>query len=299
MNRTQTDLLKNSVRILESDSFEDINCLDTAAKTEKRHGYENLKLAYVSCFIVTGRCDFSSSVSEILEIFFGFIYPCTMSKVFISYGEKDYKIAKRLYDDLKASGFDPWMNKENILGGCNRKLEIRRAILESSYFLVLLSEKSLSDTGYFHKELKTALEMLEETPPSGMFILPVRLDACKSAYENLQNIQHTDLFPSYEEGLRQILRALETPGDEKESRRFADKNALGTLVGIRIEGGIHQDTSSAPSRLLIALGLIALACLISMLIFFDRPDIEQNIRGNGNTAVITGDGDVSISRDGE
>ncbi|MCP4106687.1 MAG: toll/interleukin-1 receptor domain-containing protein, partial [Desulfobacteraceae bacterium] len=113
------------------------------------------------------------------------------AKVFISYGEKDYHIAGRLYDDLKNSGFDPWMDKENILAGRNRKLEIRQAIQESSYFLVLLSEKSLSDRGYFHKELKTAFEILDEMPPGKIFILPVRLDACKSAYENLQDIQHT------------------------------------------------------------------------------------------------------------
>ncbi len=66
------------------------------------------------------------------------------AKIFISYGKKDYSTAKRLYDDLKASGFDPWTDKENILGGRNRKQEIRKAIQESSYFLVLLSEKSLS-----------------------------------------------------------------------------------------------------------------------------------------------------------
>ncbi|MCP4345301.1 MAG: toll/interleukin-1 receptor domain-containing protein [Desulfobacterales bacterium] len=159
------------------------------------------------------------------------------AKIFISYGEEDSETAKRLYDDLKASGFDPWMNRENILPGQNRKLEIRQAILESSYFLVLLSEKFISGRGYFQKELKTALEILEQMPPSDIFILPVRLDDCKPSYENLQDIQHTDLFPSYEKGFRKIVRALESPGDEKESRRFVSKSVMGTLAGIRIESG--------------------------------------------------------------
>ncbi len=153
-------------------------------------------------------------------------------KVFISYGEEDYKTAKRLYDDLKASGFNPWMNKENILPGQKQKLEIHRAIQESSYFLILLSEKSLSNRGYFHKELKIALEILDEMPPFKIFILPVRLDACKPAYEILQGIQHTDLFPLYEKGFRQILRALESQGDEKENRRFVDKSVLETLAEV-------------------------------------------------------------------
>ncbi len=249
------------------------------------------------------------------------------AKVFISYRGEDYEIAKRLYDGLKAVGFNPWMDREDILIGQNRKIEIRQAIQESSYFLVLLSEKSLSDRGYFHKELKTALEILDEIPPSDIFILPVRLDACKSVYENLQDIQHTDLFPSYDEGFRQIVRVLESPGDEKESRCFADKRVLEKLAGIRVEsgrdsvfakdsgkagivkdsqggvigdsakveGGIHQHFYQG-TRLWIA---VALFCIAVALIFFGRPDTEQNIRGNNNTAVITGDGDVSISRESE
>ncbi len=217
------------------------------------------------------------------------------AKVFISYRGEDYEIAKRLYDGLKAVGFNPWMDREDILIGQNRKIEIRQAIQESSYFLVLLSEKSLSDRGYFHKELKTALEILDEIPPSDIFILPVRLDACKSVYENLQDIQHTDLFPSYDEGFRQIVRVLESPGDEKESRCFADKRVLEKLAGIRIKGRIHQHFYQ-DARLWIA---VALFCIAVALIFFGRPDTEQNIRGNNNTAVITGDGDVSISRESE
>ncbi|MCP4106451.1 MAG: toll/interleukin-1 receptor domain-containing protein [Desulfobacteraceae bacterium] len=215
------------------------------------------------------------------------------AKIFISYGEEDSETAKRLYDDLKASGFAPWMNKKNILPGQNRKLEIRQAIMESSYFLVLLSEKFISGRGYFQKELKTALEILEQMPPSDIFILPVRLDDCKPSYENLQDIQHTDLFPSYEKGFRQIVRVLESP--EKESRRFVDERVLGTLAGIRIES--RKD--SAPSARFWITVIVALVCLFSALIFFSRPDIEQNIRGNGNTSVITGDGDVSISRESE
>ncbi len=162
-----------------------------------------------------------------LENYTGIIYfPVMSAKIFISYGERDYETAGKLYDDLKAAGFSPWMNKKNILPGQDWKLETRQAILESSYFLVLLSEISLSAKGYFWKELKTAMKTLDEMPPSEIFILPVRLDACKSAYESLRDIQHTDLFPSYDEGLRQIVYALESPGDEKESRRFVDKKIL-------------------------------------------------------------------------
>ncbi|MCP4348365.1 MAG: toll/interleukin-1 receptor domain-containing protein [Desulfobacterales bacterium] len=232
---------------------------------------------------------FAKKYNFFLEIYTSIIYFLLMSaRVFIGYGEEDYETAKRLYDDLKNAGFNPWMDKENILVGQNWKLEIRQAIQDSLYFLILLSEKSLSDRGYFHKELKTALKILDEMPPSKIFILPVRLDACHLPYESLQDIQHIDLFSSYEEGLRQVVRVIKSPY-EKENRCFADKSILGALAGIRFEscgntqigvigdnakvkGGIYQQIHYHQDSLFvhfwIAAGVIALICLISAWIFF-------------------------------
>ncbi|MCP4345964.1 MAG: toll/interleukin-1 receptor domain-containing protein [Desulfobacterales bacterium] len=228
-------------------------------------------------------------VHFILEICTGIIYfPVMSAKVFISYGEEDYQVAKKLYDDLKGSGFDPWMDREDILGGRNRKQEIRKAILKSSYFLVLLSEKPLSDRGYFHKELKTALEILDEVPPDKIFILPVRLDACKVAYENLQNIQYTDLFPSYDEGFRQIVRALENPGDEKGGRRFVSGSVLEKPTDIRIEGGIHQHTHNAKgshgSSLLTLLCFVIIAGTVTVILFVFFP-IETKGKASWEQAI--------------
>ncbi|QTA82990.1 Sulfatase-modifying factor enzyme domain-containing protein [Desulfonema limicola] len=60
-------------------------------------------------------------------------------KIFISYTREDYDIAKRLYDDLKKAGIDPWMDKVNLLPGQNWKIHITKAIKESKYFIALLS----------------------------------------------------------------------------------------------------------------------------------------------------------------
>lgn len=129
-------------------------------------------------------------------------------KVFISHATEDCETAKKLYDDLKRAGLEPWMGKKDILTGQNWESEILRTIRESSYFLALLSSKSVSKRGYVQKELKTALDILDKSPESEIFLLPVRLDECKPSDEKLEKLQRCDLFPSYEQGLEKILSVL-------------------------------------------------------------------------------------------
>jgi len=72
----------------------------------------------------------------------------------------------------------------------------------------LLSSKALSKQGFVHKELKTALDFLDLLPSGSIFVIPVRVDECEPADEKLQDIHWADLFPSYEIGLKDILRVL-------------------------------------------------------------------------------------------
>ena len=74
--------------------------------------------------------------------------------VFISYAKEDQEMAQKLYHDLKSEGFAPWIDCEDLLPGQNWKVITRQAILESSYFLVLLSTNSISQKGFIQKELK-------------------------------------------------------------------------------------------------------------------------------------------------
>ena len=129
-------------------------------------------------------------------------------KVFISCGKEDQAIAQKLYNDLKKNGAEPWMDSEDILPGQNGKNEIRRAIHNSDYFLALLSSESFSTKGFVHKEQKIALDIFDECPDGQIFIIPARLNVCQPSDERLQNLKPVDLFPSYEDGLQQILRVL-------------------------------------------------------------------------------------------
>ena len=138
------------------------------------------------------------------------------SRIFISYGREDLETAKRLYNDLKGAGLEPWIDDVDLAPGQNWRQTINRAIKESRYVLTLLSSESLSKRGYVQKELKTALDVLDEFPPDDIFVIPVRIDDCKPLDERLESLHWVDLFPSYKDGLERILRTFRSMGERVE-----------------------------------------------------------------------------------
>ncbi len=129
--------------------------------------------------------------------------------IFISYAKEDREMAKRLYDDLRNDGIKLWFDEEELLPGQDWKLIIPDVIRKSRFFIALLSSKSLTTRGFVQKEMKIALEVLDELPVNDMFIIPVRMDDCTPMDERLLRLKTADLFPSYEKGLAKILRTLQ------------------------------------------------------------------------------------------
>ena len=77
---------------------------------------------------------------------------------------------------MKNAGFIPWIDSEDLLPGQYWKFTIGEAIKNSKYFLALLSKDSVTKEGYVQKELKIALEILDELPETKIFIIPARID---------------------------------------------------------------------------------------------------------------------------
>jgi hypothetical protein len=136
-------------------------------------------------------------------------------KVFISYAREDEKTAARLYADLQRTGAEPWLDRESLLPGKDWERAIRKAIKGSSFFLALISENSVGKRGYVQKELRTALEYLDEFPPDSIYVIPVRLDDTEPQHERLAKLHWVDLFLSYEEGLAKICASLGLDAPEK------------------------------------------------------------------------------------
>src|SRR5712692_3635198 len=93
--------------------------------------------------------------------------------LFISYAREDLEPARQLYKSLKEAGLRPWLDAECLRPGQQWKIEIRRAIRNCRYFIVLLSSRSVSRKGFVHKELTDALELLDMYPDSEIYLIPV------------------------------------------------------------------------------------------------------------------------------
>ncbi|MCP4106319.1 MAG: TIR domain-containing protein [Desulfobacteraceae bacterium] len=134
-------------------------------------------------------------------------------KVFMSYAREDIETAGKLYGDLKQAGVSLWMDKFDLLPGQIWKTEVKKAIEKASFFITLISDNSVSkEKGFFHKEQKIALDLLDEMPENRIFIIPVRIDKITPENERLmgkiKDIHWADLFKDYDEGLKVILDAL-------------------------------------------------------------------------------------------
>jgi len=139
-----------------------------------------------------------------------------MQKVFISYARSDEHLAIRLFDELLASKYiDPWFDKRSLLPGMEWRPAIRKAIREASYFLALISSRSVVGRGFRNSELNQALEILKEFPPDQIFLIPIRLDECGMPRDELLELTWLDLFPEWEQGMGKLLKVIAPPSVSK------------------------------------------------------------------------------------
>lgn len=132
----------------------------------------------------------------------------TPNGIFISYAKEDVETAKKIYEDLKENGLSPWLDSENLLPGSDWRVEISQAIENCSYFLAIFSSNSVNKKGYVQKELKEALDILDQLPEAHIYIIPSRINECTPSYKRLKDLHWVDLFPSYEKGLAKILEVV-------------------------------------------------------------------------------------------
>jgi hypothetical protein len=149
-------------------------------------------------------------------------------KIFLNYAKEDSKDAERIYKFLTKKDFDVWYSKYSLLAGQNWKQEIQKAIRDCNFFIALISSDSISKTGYVQKELKVALDYLDEMPEGKIFIIPVRLDDSKLTHEKLNNLHWVNLFLDWTKGLDNIIKSINyitklSEDDKIYEVRFNDK----------------------------------------------------------------------------
>jgi hypothetical protein len=130
-------------------------------------------------------------------------------QLFLSYASQDADRARRFSTDLRRPGIEPWMDDELKLAG-RWSDEIEERVESCDFFLLLLSRatQEVDPKRFFPKEWRLAHKARRQ-------FLPVRLEECrlpaslpKTLIAAIESRQREDLFPSYEDGLRRILRFL-------------------------------------------------------------------------------------------
>ena len=127
-------------------------------------------------------------------------------RIFLCHAKEDKPRVRELYHQLKAAGYHPWLDEEDLLPGQDWDLEIRRAIRGSGFFLACLSQKSLNRKGYVHKEIKMGLDELDQMPEGKIYLIPIRLEECEVP-DRLESRHWVDLFEP--NGFDKLVRALD------------------------------------------------------------------------------------------
>lgn len=130
----------------------------------------------------------------------------SLPTAFISYASEDRPRATQLYKRLRAAGYKPWMDSEDIVGGEDWSRSIERAISQAEFFLVCLSAHSVEKRGYLQREILGALDKWREKLPDDIYLLPVRLEECQRP-ERLSRFQTIDLFQ--DDGWNRLFEALQ------------------------------------------------------------------------------------------
>ncbi len=163
------------------------------------------------------------------------------NNIFISYSREDKEFVDRLKNDLRQSGFDVWVDIEEILPGQNWQSSIENAISSAFAYIFVASLHSTSRVeSYIYKELSLAFNKYKQLSPGIRFVFPIILDnrGAENLPDFLKEFQWCDFRADYQESLKYLLESLpgeihqKAPVKAKEEKSkgyvfisYADENA--------------------------------------------------------------------------
>lgn len=138
----------------------------------------------------------------------------TKNRIFLAHASEDKPQVRQLYNDLKARGFDPWLDDVDLIPGKNWREEIPKAIKNAAVCLACLSKRSVEKKSYVQREFRYAFSAYADLPPGTIYLIPVRLDDCEvpdlriaELELNLRDLHWVDLFA--ESGFEKLVGAIE------------------------------------------------------------------------------------------
>jgi hypothetical protein len=98
--------------------------------------------------------------------------------VFLCHCSKDKPAVSDLYSRLTADRAKPWLDEEDLLPGQSWQEEIPKAVRAADAVIVCLSKVATNRAGYFNKEIKFALDALDQQPEGSIYLILVKLEEC-------------------------------------------------------------------------------------------------------------------------
>jgi hypothetical protein len=126
-------------------------------------------------------------------------------RIFLCHSSGDKPQVYQLYQRLRADGFEPWLDKEDLLPGQDWRKEIPKAVRAADVVIVCLSRRAITKNGYIQQEIEFALDAAESQPAGAISLIPVKLKEC-SVPDRLSRWQWVNLFER--DGYERLLRAL-------------------------------------------------------------------------------------------
>lgn len=108
--------------------------------------------------------------------------------IFVSYSSPDREQVARYHDELKARGYNVWMDFRQLKPGQVWDFEVRRILNKAALIIVFISKSSVDRRGYAQREIKLALDRASEKLSSDIYLVPVLLDEDATIPEELQKI---------------------------------------------------------------------------------------------------------------
>ncbi len=156
--------------------------------------------------------------------------------IFIAHASEDKPFVRKLYKKLKDSGLEPWLDEESLMPGVKWDDKIKEAIKNARFFLACISTNSIEKSGYIQRELRMALNELEQKAPDVIYFIPalieeVPLPNITVGTINLRDYQAANI--SNETGLARLISHLQKQVNiieeigKKEKPEFSSvRNAL-------------------------------------------------------------------------
>ncbi|HTP09936.1 MAG TPA: SUMF1/EgtB/PvdO family nonheme iron enzyme, partial [Anaerolineae bacterium] len=168
--------------------------------------------------------------------------------VFLCHSSSDKPAVRELYQRLRADGFEPWLDEEDLLPGQDWQREIPHAVRNSDVVIVCLSKGSINKAGYVQKEIKFALDVADEQPEATIFLIPLKLEEC-DVPERLSRWQWVNYFDP--NGYARLLKALLTRADSMgggitsmPSSPTPQPASPSSSVVSNVSGGINVDANN-------------------------------------------------------